>query len=174
MGYPVCPANPALYNSSTQEFPLGSWWTYEGELYQHVQFKDAVTYAAKQPLTWDDAKTFAVTNDISSSEDKEMLAGFAMMAHTTAYYGFIKKKGKLTAVPKAAGDDTIVPSTPLVPHLTTDATLMSHDDFSASTAGNPTDAEIVALAQEVSKVCCWAHDTSDDPNDTVDVRFDCP
>lgn len=174
MGHPQSPYDPAVYESSVREAALGQKFIYEGEVYQYCQATGAVTYVAQQVLTWDDSATFAASNDISLSEDKEMVAGFATMAYTENYYCLIKKSGTLAAAPKAAGDDTIPPGMPMVPHLTTDGTLKAFDDFALSTADSPTTAELNALMQEAAKICVFAHDTSDDTADTVAVRFEIP
>lgn len=174
MGYPTCPRDPATWNSSSLDgLILGQVYIHLGELFQVVQLKDAITYAAKQALTWSDENTFAVTNDVSESEDAERLAGFASMVHTEDYYGLMKVKGELDDALKAAADDSIAPGTPLVPHSTLNGVLKSFDDYSASTAGAPNVAEIVDITQKASKVTCFARDASDDPSDTVDIRFNC-
>lgn len=152
-----------------QEFKMG-----DGRVFRYVQFKDAVTYAAGQAVTWDDRNTWAVTNDESSAEDDNVLAGIVAGAPSADEYGFVQTKGLYEDAAKTPGDDTIAPGTIMIfdDASPTDGSLISYTAASAS-AGNPSDAELLALIGHMGGGYAVASDTSDDTADTVDVVLHC-
>ena len=76
-----------------------------GYTYRYVQFKDAVTYAAGQALTYAGATNLGVvTNDISGgSSIGAVAAGICLRVMTQNYYGFILVKGFYSAVKTSGG-----------------------------------------------------------------------
>lgn len=172
----ACPILPHAVDSFTINAvaALGTKYeTGEGKTYRYVQFKDAVTYAAGQSVWWDDRNTYAVTNDESSAEDDGFLAGIVAGVATENYYGLIQTGGLYEGAKKTPGQDSIAPGTRLIgDNVTpTDGTLYPWTG-AASTAGNPTNAEILATLK-TGHGFCVASDTSDDTADTVDVEIFC-
>jgi len=160
---------PARVAPLGQKFCLG-----DGRIFRYVQFKDAVTYAAGQSVTWDDKNTWAVTNDESSAEIDNILAGVVAGAPAEDEYGLIQTHGLYESANKTPGDDTIAPGTIMIfdDATPTDGSMISYTAASAS-AGNPSDAELLALIGHMGGGYAVASDTSNDTADTVDVFLRC-
>ena len=172
----ACPILPHAVDTYTVNpvAALGTKYeTGEGKTYRYGQFADSVAYAAGQCVWWDDRATYAVTNDESSAEDDGFLAGIVAGAPPTGYYGLIQTGGLYEGAKKTPGQDSIAPGTRLIgDNVTpTDGTLYPWTG-AASTAGNPTNAEILATLK-TGHGFCVATDTSDDSADTVDVEIFC-
>ena len=128
------------------EYGLGSTReTNTGKHYRYVQFKDAVTYAANQCVTWADATTLTtVTNDISGgSSIGSIPAGVVVGVPAQNGYGWIQTWGLNTAVVTSGADDIAVGENVFV-HASTDGAV----DGSAATAVTTT-ALGVAVAADV-------------------------
>ncbi len=105
--------------------------TKDGKKYRYVQFKDAVTYAAGQCVTWADATTLTtVTNDISGgSSIGSIPAGVVVGVPAQNGYGWIQTRGLYTTVATSGADDIAVGENVFV-HGSTDGTV----DGSAASA----------------------------------------
>lgn len=92
-----------------------------GYIYRYVQFKDAVTYAAGQVVTWATATGLtAVTNDLSGGSSIGAIpAGICVRVMTTGYYGFILVSGFYATI-KTSGADDIAVGESLIAHASTD------------------------------------------------------
>jgi hypothetical protein len=97
----------ASVNDSAARMAVGTLVEDEsGKVYRYVQFKDAVTYAAGQPVVWAAATPTAVTNDISGGSNVgALVAGIALGVMTQNYYGFVLGKGYYSAVVTNGDDD---------------------------------------------------------------------
>lgn len=90
------------------------------QIYRYVQFKDAVTYAAGQVLTFANVTGTAVTNDRSGgSSVSNRPAGICLMVNTQDEYGFILVQGYYSAV-VTNGDDDIAAGDSLIVATGTD------------------------------------------------------
>lgn len=165
--------HPTSVFTSTQKAPLGTKVVDGmGRTWRYVLFRDAITYAAKQACTWEKKDGWEVTNDVSDSEDAEDLAGIVNGVATENSYGYLQTGGRVDDALKAAGDDTIAIGIRLRAHASTDGVLASLTQ-AASTAGNPTNAELVNLSDQVAKGYAIAVEASVDANDTVSVDLHC-
>lgn len=165
--------HPTSEFSSTQQAPLGTKVVDgEGKTWRYVQFLDAITYAAKQACTWDDRDAWTVTNDVSDSDDSEDLAGIVNGVATENSYGYLQTGGRVDDALKAAGDDSIARGTYLRAHASTDGVLASQS-IAASTAGNPTNAELQNFIDQVGKGYAIAVEASNDTADTISVDLHC-
>lgn len=109
-------------NDATLQRALGSLVTDEstGYIYKYVQFKDAVTYAAGQSLTWADVACTTVTNDRAGGSSLGAIpAGICLRVMTQNYYGFILVRGKYAGLVTSGADDIAVGES-LIVHATTD------------------------------------------------------
>ena len=97
-------------DDATPKFNVGGlYWTPDGKCYKYVQFKDAVTYAAKRITTWANAACTAVTNDVSGGSSIGLVpAGLTTRVHTQNYYGFIQVYGAVSGVKLTTADDVAV------------------------------------------------------------------
>lgn len=94
-----------------------------GYFYRYVQFKDAVTYAAGQVVSWAVSTGLtAVTNDCSGgSSIGAVPAGICQAVMTQNYYGFILVSGYYATI-KTSGADDIAVGESLIMHASTDGT----------------------------------------------------
>lgn len=159
-------------SSLAAKHPLGYESTVNGKVYKYVQFKDAVTYAAGQPVSWDDQDGYTVTNDISSMEATTVsAAGVALGVMTTAYYGFIQTKGLHTAVLKKAAVDSWTADDIAILSSDTDGVA---DKFAfAGTTVDPTTAQLLVFAKKINGVLGQVAGASNDTADTVPILLDC-
>lgn len=159
-------------SSATAKHPLGYVAEIAGKRYKYVQVKDAVSYAAGQPVAWDNQDGNLVTNDISSMEATTVkAAGVALGAYTADEYAFIQTHGNHSAVVKKPGVDTWTAD---------DIAILSSDTDGAAdklvfggTTANPTSAELLIFAKETNGVLGQVTGASDDTADTVPVLLDC-
>lgn len=155
MSYNVIP-DPTTYNSATPDFTLGEEFTYRAAANQmwklrYVQFKDAVTYAAGQVLTWANATATAVTNDRSGgSSVGNQCAGIALCAVTENYYGFVLTEGYYSAV-VTNGDDDIAAGDALIVATGTDGAC----DSSASASNLKIGQALAADVDGSNTVAAW-------------------
>lgn len=159
---------------STAVAPVGQVFKMgDGRIYMYVKFEDAITYASGQCVWWNDRATYTVTNDESGAEDDDILAGIVGGAPSQNDYGLIQIGGRFDNAKKTPGQDTIAPGTILIGDdvTPTDGTLYPFTG-AASTAGNPTNAELLKLVK-TRQGFCVASDTSNDTADTVDVDIYC-
>lgn len=113
---------PTLCNDAAAQRVLGELVTDEvtGYQYRYVQFKDAVTYAAGQSLTWADVACTTVTNDRAGGSSLGAIpAGICLRVMTQNYYGFILVRGKYAGLVTSGADDIAVGES-LIVHASTD------------------------------------------------------
>ena len=125
-------ANGFTRCTTTREYNLGETrYDNVGKKYRYVQFKDAVTYAAGQCVTWAVATSLTtVTNDISGgSSIGSIPAGVVLGVPTQNQYGWIQTRGLYTTVATSGADDIAVGENVFV-HGSTDGTV----DGSAASA----------------------------------------
>jgi hypothetical protein len=110
-------------NDAVARFNVGGLYpSPEGRWYRYVQFKDAVTYAAGQVVTWAATDQSAVTNDISGGSSLgSIVAGICLRVMTQNYYGFILVSGSYATI-KTSGADDIAVGESLIVHASTDGT----------------------------------------------------
>ena len=139
-------ANGFARCTTAREYGLGATrYDNTGKKYRYVQFKDAVTYAAGQCVTWADATSLTtVTNDISGgSSIGSIPAGVVLGVPTQNQYGWIQTRGFHATVKTSGADDIAVGENVFV-HASTDGTV----DGSAASAVTTT-ALGVAVAADV-------------------------
>lgn len=133
--------------TSTAEYALGETRLDKtGNKYRYVEFKDSVTYAAGQCVTWADGTALtSVTNDISGGSSIGAIpAGVVVgVPTTTLKYGWILTRGFYATVKTSGADDIAVGENVFV-HASTDGTV----DGSAASAVTTT-ALGIAVAADV-------------------------
>lgn len=168
MSNPVCHQDPAKANDSAARAELGKYYSWDGDLYRYVQFKDAVTYADGQVVTWDNQDGFAVTNDISSMEATSVsAAGVCRNVMTAEYYGYILVRGYHGTVSKKPGVDTWTADDLAIPSSDTDGAVDLFAPNVTTTAA--TTAELLAMVKTVIGVLGTVAGASDDTADTVPI-----
>jgi hypothetical protein len=75
----------------------------------YTQFKDAVTYAAGQPVFHDASLGGVVTNDVSeaASSSAPQVMGICLGVQTTDYFGFVQTRGRGTVLHNNDDDSAI-------------------------------------------------------------------
>lgn len=112
---------PLTGYEATASCPVGTEFTDGlGNTYMYVQFKDAVTYAANQVLTWRSRSSVTVTNDISNSLISYLMAGLALAAVPENYYGWMQTGGYNAAVKKDPNEDTWAAGDAVTPDASVD------------------------------------------------------
>lgn len=169
---PVLPV-PLTSFSSTADCPVGTTYTDGiGNTYQFVQFKDAVTYAANQVVTWRSRSAYSVTNDISNSLIATLMAGLALGVATENYYGWIQTGGYNSAVKKDPNEDTWAAGDLGWPDASVDGVLSKGAFGGTSTAA--TSAELLTFAKQIFGGGCVAVAASTDGStDTVPCHVCC-
>lgn len=94
-------------NDVSPKFNVGGLYSSpDGKYFRYVQFKDAVTYAAGQVVTWAGTDQKSVTNDRSGGSSVATVpAGICLRVMTENYYGFILVHGAYSAVVTNGDDD---------------------------------------------------------------------
>lgn len=111
MPFPICAVAPATANDASPTHTPGQVYSAgeAGVLYRYGQFKDAVTYAAKQACTLAAADKTAFTNDIAGgSSIGAIAAGVCLGVQTQNYYGFVQITGPCTGVKTTGADDIVI------------------------------------------------------------------
>lgn len=164
---------PLTGYEATASCPVGTEFTDGlGNTYMYVQFKDAVTYAANQVLTWRSRSAYSVTNDISSSLITTLMAGLALAVVPENYYGWMQTGGYNSAVKKDPNEDTWAAGDLGWPDASVDGVL-SKGAF-GGTSGAPTAAELLVFAKQIKGGGCIAVAASvDGSTDTVACHVGC-
>lgn len=118
-----------------------------GNTYMLVQAKDAVTYAAGQPVTWRSRSGYTVTNDISNSLITTLMAGVAMSAPAENGYFWIQTGGYYASVKKDPNEDTWAAGDLGWPDASVDGALSKGAFGGTSTAA--TSAELLTFAKQI-------------------------
>ena len=120
--------------------------------YMLVRFRDAVTYAAGQPVMFDDADLGSVTNDISGAfiASKAPFAGVCLGVPTQNQYGWIQISGfvtnSVTHTDIAAGDWLVVNiADARFDNTTTTLALVDHDVCAYALEGHDSGATDIII-----------------------------
>ncbi len=166
MPYSSCPIpDPLTWNSTTNDYgiPIGREFTYQHATYgewrlRFVLFKDAVTYAAGQVVSF--GTTYGwVTNDVDGASFLVLrCAGVVLQAVATASYGFVLTNGYYPTVLTngdddiAAGDELIMVATDGVCDSVTSGTTTGSQLYIGMAAAADVDANNTVAAYVATPV----------------------